>query len=176
MHDVWVIGGIRQSWMPVFEYYTAQADAAARVDELVASEQRDFEEMGARVDLGVTWEQYREIQDLPTYAIDEVPHVESADQPDDAVAPSSGESTSGGPAGPIWLVLEDGDLEEDRRYYTTEEDAKDAAWQRRWARWEQYEAFPDSGGMTFAEFRETRSSARYDYAPAEPGPTRATRG
>lgn len=172
MHNVWVISGIRQSWMPVFEYYAAQAEAVARVEELVADEQRDFEELGARVDLDldVTWEQYREIQDLPTYAIDEVPHVEAADQADDAVAPEGGEPTSAGPTGRIWLVLKDGHLGDDRWYYTVEEDAKDAAWRRRWARWEQYEAFPDSGGMTFAEFRETRSSARYDYAPAEPGP------
>lgn len=166
MHNVWVISGIRQGWMPVFEYYAAQADAVARVDELVADEQRDFEELGTRVDLGVTWEQYREIQDLPTYTIDEFPHVDSVNGQDDRVEPS-GEV----PTERIWLVLEDGRPESDRWYLTTEEDARDEAWNRNWARWETYEAFPDSGGMTFAEFRETRATARYDYAPAEPGPT-----
>nr|WP_257910518.1 hypothetical protein [Janibacter limosus] len=49
MRNVWVISGIRRGWMPVFEYYAAQAEAVARVEELVADEQRDFEELGARV-------------------------------------------------------------------------------------------------------------------------------
>lgn len=95
----------------------------------------------------------------------DVPHVDSINSLDDRIV-SSGEA----PTDRIWLVLEDGRPEAGRWYFTAEEDAKDDAWNRNWARWEYSESSEESTEMTFAEYRASKVSGRYDYAPADLGP------
>lgn len=168
MRNVWVISGIRQQWMSVFEYYTSEEAAEARVSALLAEDRHEYEEIDQRVDLEVTWEEYREIQDVGKYEIELVPHVESVNSEDDRIV-----QTGGAPAERIWLILEDGRPEEERFYFTTEEDAKDDAWSRNWARWERYDVSEEGAAMTFAQYRNEMEQCTYGYTPADPGPVPA---
>lgn len=164
MQNVWIISGGAVGRHTTFEYCPTQAEASARIEALETAARESFEEHDARVDLGVTWEQYQEIQDLLPFGAVEVPHVDSTNSEDDHITPS-GEM----PTGRIWVVLEDGLPEEGRPFVTTEEEAKDRAWDRNWARWEYYETSEGAATMTFAEYRQTHGGS-YDYAPVDPAP------
>lgn len=164
MQNVWVISRGVGGRNATFEYYESKDDAKARAAALESKARQEFEELDARVDLGVTWEQYREIQDLQVHSI-EVPHRESVNPHDDVVTP-----TGEVPRGRIWVVLEDGRPEEGRSYLDSEDEAKDEVWSRNWSRWEYYESNPDAAGMTFARYRSEYSPGNYDYAPVDPGP------
>lgn len=165
MQNVWVVGGGVSGRHASFEYYADEESARARVIDLDGAARRAFEELDARVDLGVTWEQYREIQNIASYWVQEIPHVESQNPHDDRVVP-----TGAVPTDRIWLILEDGQPEEERGYEANEQDAKDTAWSRKWTGWENYESSVEASRMTFAEYREEDWPSVYDYAPADPGP------
>lgn len=169
MQNVWVISGGVTGRQASFEYYVTEGQALTRAEELETEARRTFDELDARVGLGVTWEQYCEIQDLVPYEVQEIPHVESQNPHDDRVLP-----TGERPTGQIWLILEDGLPEEERGYEATEQEAQDTVWNRNWARWEYYEESEESATMTFTECcAETSGVSRpikYDYAPADPGP------
>lgn len=162
MQNVWVasrgVGGRNAT----FEYYATTDGAKARVAALESETRQEFEALDARADLGVTWAQYREIQDLQVHSI-EVPHRESVNPHDDVVAPT----------GQIWVVLDDGRPEEGRPHFDTEVQAKDEVWDRNWSRWEYYQSALEAADMTFAQYRAANNPGSYDYAPVDPGPVQA---
>ena len=164
MQNVWIvthpaIGGVVRC-----EYFTAEEAATARVDALAAAAKTDFEVLDGRVELDVTWEQYSQIHDLE-WTVDEVPDTASLNSHDDTV-----DATGPAPSERIWVVLEDGRPEEYRGYVRSEEHARSAAWDRRWARWEYYVTSIESESQSFARYRDEQGDSRYDYAPADPGP------
>lgn len=97
--------------------------------------------------------------------MDEVPDSASLNSQDDTVEPMGSS-----PSERVWVVLEDGCIEEDRGYEHSEDEARDAAWSWSWARWEAYTSSTESEGKTFAQYRAERRAGHYDYAPVYPGP------
>lgn len=167
MQNVWVISRGVGGRNATFEYYATKDGAKARVAALESEARQEFEALDTRVDLGVTWEQYREIQDLHVHSI-EIPHHESVNPHDDVVTP-----TGEVPTGQIWVVLEDGRPEEGRPYFDTEDQAKGEVWNRNWSRWEYYLLALEAADMTFAQYRAANNPGSYDYVPVDAGPVRA---
>ena len=163
MQNVWIVTHPAAGGTVRCEYFTAEEAATNRATALVAAAKSEFEELDERVDLEVTWEEYRKIHDLE-WTVDKVPDTTSLNSHDDTIAPSGP-----APSGRIWVVLEDNRPEEGRGYEHSEDDARSAAWDRRWAAWENYVSSTESEVMSFAQYREEFVGGRYDYAPADPG-------
>ena len=165
MQNVWIVTHPAAGGVVRCEYYTAEEAATARVDDLAAAAKADFEALDERMDLEVTWDEYRQIHELE-WTVDEVPDTASLNSHDDTV-----DATGPSPSERIWVVLEDGRPEEGRGYEHSEADARSAAWDRRWARWEGYTSSGESASQSYAQYRAQRGGSRYDYAPVDPGPT-----
>lgn len=164
MQNIWVVSGPTSGGVALREYFPSQQGASVRAESLAKDARAESESLSERVDLDVTWDQYREIHDL-RWDVDEVPDSASLNSDDDAVNP-----TGPSPSGRIWIALSGGHPEADRGYVHSEGEARDAAWDRKWARWETYTSSTESDSVTFAQYRSTRVDAVIDYAPVDPGP------